>query len=234
MLMLQNCRAILRGRQPLAPQIWAFYFNLVEPESLKFEAGQYFLLEIPGGFRQYSISSSPNDQKSLQIIVDTSPMGAGSKFLLGLKEGMAVKFRAPMGAFVLKNSAQPKMFLATGAGIAPIKSMIHKLLESGFNQPVSLYWGVRESTNLYLRDIWEHFAQTYSNFDYLYCLSREAHQAPHSYAGRIQEKLKTLDGKLSDTDFYLCGRTSTVEQLKEFLLTNLSIKPENIHHEKFT
>jgi len=234
MLMLQNCRAVLRGRKPLAPQIWAFYFNLTEPESLSFEAGQYFLLEIPGGFRQYSISSSPTEPQTLEIIVDTSPMGEGSKYLLGLKEGETVKFRAPMGAFTLKNLTQPKVFLATGAGIAPIKSMIHALLEGGFSQTVSLYWGVRESANLYLRDVWEQLAQTYANFDYLYCLSREAHQAPHSYAGRIQEKLKTLNTKLSGHDFYLCGRTSTVEQLKEFLLTNLLIKPESIHHEKFT
>lgn len=232
--MLQNCQAVLRERQPLAPQIWTFTFELLEPQKLEFEAGQYLFLEIPGGSRLYSISSSANNSKQLQIIVDTAPMGEGSKYLLELKRGVKVKFRAPMGNFIIKTSTKAKLFLATGAGIAPIKSMIHKLLESGFKQPVSLYWGVRESSNLYLRDLWESLAQTYPNFDYLYCLSREAYQAPHSFSGRIQEKLKTLKDKFTDQEFYLCGRTSTVEQLKEFLLTELLIKPENIHYEKFT
>jgi len=234
MLMLQNCRAVLSDRRPLAQGIFAFNFSLVEPITLAFEAGQYLLLEIPGGFRQYSISSSPKSHKSIQIIVDTSPMGIGSKYLLTLKEGQTVKFRAPMGTFILKSSTRPKFFLATGAGIAPIKSMIHKLLEDRFDQPISLYWGVQKSADLYLRELWETLAQSHPNFNYLYCLSREAYQAPHSFAGRIQEKLKTHNEKLTDSDFYLCGRTTTVEQLKDFLLTNLSIKPENIYHEKFT
>ena len=54
-------------------------------------------------------------------------MGAGSRYLLSLKNN-ELTFRAPLGVFVLKNTPT-KIFLATGTGITPFKSMVMSLVK---------------------------------------------------------------------------------------------------------
>jgi len=231
--MLQNYTAILAAKTKLNHTIYAFTFKLTKPTNLSFQAGQYLLLDIKTGYRQYSISSSPSQTSILETLVDVKPMGLGSKFLLNLQLNDQVTFRAPMGMFTLKNTENPKVFLATGAGISPIKAMILQLEEQNFSPSFSLFWGVAQKQDLYLQDLWSDIKQNHANFNFSYCLSKETKLKTPYFCGHIQEALlnQTL---LPKTEFYLCGRPQTVKAIQDFLIQDLQIAPEFIFHENFT
>ena len=234
--MLQSFDATLKETSKLAENIHHFVFSFINQE-LEFEAGQYMLVEVGGGYRQYSIGSSPNQKKEVETVVDVTPMGLGSKYLLNLKVGDEVKFRAPLGVFKLQTTSKPKFFLGTGTGIVPLKSMILALTESSFASSYNLYWGLRTKENLYFQSLWQELKTKNSQFSYQYCLSQEKEPLDNVFLGHIQEALLKTQKDLSilkAAEYYLCGRPQTVAMLQDFLLNDLQIPDAQIFHEKFT
>jgi len=230
--MLQNYQARLISKKRLAKNSYQFKFLLIKPNQIKFEAGQYLLLDVKGGYRQYSVSSPPKQTTILETIVDLSPMGIGSQYLLGLKTGQPVSFKAPLGLFVLNKTKQPKIFLATGAGISPIKAMLSYLFENQFKKPVFLFWGLKKEENLYLESFLARLKKNNPNFNYFFCFSKQKPRKQNCFSGHIQKALaKTKIAKKAE--FYLCGRQNTVDSLKTFLLQNKKIPAHQIFHENF-
>ena len=57
----------------------------------------------------------------------------------------------PLGTFFLReDSAKPIVFVASGTGFAPIKSIIESALHKGVTRPMVLYWGGRRPKDLYM------------------------------------------------------------------------------------
>ncbi|MBI3954411.1 hypothetical protein HY333_00025, partial [Candidatus Collierbacteria bacterium] len=113
------------------------------PDRFDFLAGQYVSLKVDeaGIRRSYSIASKPNG-KMIDLLVNVGPMGVGSRYVLGLKEGDGVEVLAPVGKFVVDESkmmnGKNKLFIATGSGIAPFRSMVMDLLTRGFKDQIRL------------------------------------------------------------------------------------------------
>ncbi len=231
--MLQNYHARLLAKKQLNPTVYSFEFKLEKNQTLSFAAGQYLLLDVKTGYRQYSISSSPEQTKTLEILADVKPMGPGSQYLLNLHPNDPVSFRAPMGLFTLQNTLKPKVFLATGAGIAPIKAMITALSKQNFALPYRLFWGLSKKTDLYLHNLWLGLEQTHAKFRYTYCLSQEQTVNNQYFNGRIQQALLNYPF-LPATEFYLCGRTNIIQSLRDFLTQKLGISSKQIFYENFT
>ncbi len=234
--MLQTYKAKVSSIDQVSPKVYRFRFQLTEPQTVSFTAGQYLLLDVNGAYRQYSISSSPSQNTYVETAVDITPMGLGSKYLMGLKKGEEVSFRAPLGMFTLKKTGAPVVFLATGTGVVPLKSMIHQLTEDNYPQPYKLIWGLRERRSIYFDKEWQEIRVQNPNFDYLYCLSREENpDGPRQMKGHVQDALAALSPEeLGRSEFYICGRFQTVEDLKGFLIDKLKIHPDRLNYEKFT
>jgi NAD(P)H-flavin reductase len=235
--MLNTYRAIVNKVDTLIPnKIYRFLFSLEAPKTIQFLAGQYFMLHVHNVYRLYSISSPPSEKTKLETIVDITPNGIGSKYLHGLKVGDSVTFRAPIGLFTLQNTNRPKIFIGTGTGIVPLLSMIRHLTENKFSNQYSLLWGLSDIGCIYNREILSRIIKENSYFSYTYCLSRCLEKGTDIHNGRVQNYLQYLSGKISlkDTEFYVCGRPTTVESVKQFLQKDLSITPKNIFFENFT
>ena len=108
--MLRAYKAQVRKKRKIAPNVYFFQFKLIYPKSITFKPGQYFLLHTNDTVRHYSFSNSPTQKDCIDTIVDVSPMGIGSKFLLGLKLNDYVSLRAPLGQFFLQLTNKPKIF----------------------------------------------------------------------------------------------------------------------------
>ncbi len=107
--------------------------QLEKPKELQYTAGQYVICKIgpPKGNHTLSIASAPSTDGTIELLQSVAPMGEGSKWLLGLKPGDPVQFLGPLGKFVLqKEGTRPKVFIATGCGIAPLRAMIVDALSS--------------------------------------------------------------------------------------------------------
>ncbi len=122
----QQCTATVSSKVKLTEHVYLVTFAMQNPPELPFVAGQTMMLHIAEGVnRSMSIASPPSDSRNILMCHDVSPMGAGSHWTLGLSVGDTVSFMAPLGAFVLdKESPRKKVFIATGTGVAPFRSML--------------------------------------------------------------------------------------------------------------
>lgn len=218
-------KARLVRSAPLTPDTVHYVF---EAPAFEFTAGQYTCLEKHiGGERHrayYSIASAPANGNRFELCVnsarDDSPMG---RFLHGMKPGAEVECQAPAGGFRLKAPVRESIFLANGAGIAPIRSMLQSLLTGGDlgdsrpAVPLTLLFGARAADWLMFRQEFEQWETSRANFRFRPVLSRPA----DDWTGRrgyVQEHLdQALSGRSEGVDVYLCGRPAMVKDVRERL-----------------
>lgn len=181
-----------RESRQLASQIGAFRdrFTRAHPalvriafetdEPFDFAAGQYISVRYGDRTRAYSIASSPNRDET-ELCIRRVPDGRLSPRLCEeLAVGDTLRIRGPSGHLLLEDTSRRDMaFLATGTGVAPMKSMIDYAFEMGRDE----YQGEKRNVWLFLGAAWEDdlpyhqeftdLEAEYENFHYIPCLSRE-------------------------------------------------------------
>ncbi len=237
---LQTYRARLAEKTQFNDKFCFFHFELVEPNKIKFQAGQYLQLTVPGNAQKksYSISSSPQLDHAVEILVDITPQGAGTKYLTTLESGAEVSFMAPFGRLVAASRETPLgaaekelVLIATGAGVAPMKSILEDLLiYQADDRPMTLYWGLRHAQDQCWFEDLELLSEHHPNFRFHPVLS----QAPENWPlcrGRVTDCL-TVHTLPNAGGYYLCGNSMMVQEVNA-LLVNKGIVAEHIHCEKF-
>ncbi len=218
-------------------------FELVTPDRISFEAGQYVSIKIneTGERRSYSIASTPDDNHGFHLIVEVIGEGKGSNFLKNIEIGQEVEVLAPMGQFIIKslnqNTIKPfenkLLFVATGSGIVPLWSMINDLLiNKKETRQMRLHWGMKTEEDLFFVEELERLAEEHPNFVFDIVLSR-AGQEWDLCTGHVQDCLRRdFASGLNDWEAYVCGRPEIVIEIVN-TLSELKMNPENIYHEKF-
>ncbi|MET0383726.1 MAG: FAD-binding oxidoreductase [Burkholderiaceae bacterium] len=148
--------ARIDGLERLAPDVMRVGLRLPPRSPFRFLPGQHLDVTSPAGVRRsYSIASgaAAPDKVELQIRrVDGGRLSA--YWFEQAKAGDLLRFNGPRGTFFLRPVAGlDVVFLATGTGIAPIRSMLLQLAALGPDEAprsVSLYWGGRRREDLYL------------------------------------------------------------------------------------
>ena len=220
-------------------------FELVEPNEIIFEAGQYVSLKISdkGERRSYSIASTPDNKHGFSLLAEIVPEGKGSNYLMSLVPGDSVEILGPMGRFVVtppptaavSGEMSKLLFVATGSGIVPIWSMINDLLiNKKVLTPVRLHWGMKREEDLFWIDNLERLAEAHPNFVYDVVLSRGSEEWGLC-RGHVQDCLSRDfgNGELSKWSGYVCGAKEIVLDICA-KLEELSMPKEVIYHEKFT
>jgi CDP-4-dehydro-6-deoxyglucose reductase len=137
----------------LADDVMVIYLRLPANERLQFLAGQYieFLLK-DGSRRSFSMGNAPHDDELIQLHVRHVAGGQFTDHVFGkMKERDILRFEGPLGTFFLREDSQkPLVFVASGTGFAPIKSVIEHALHKNIARPMVLYWGGRRPKDLYM------------------------------------------------------------------------------------
>lgn len=236
--MIRDITATLREKKNLTGNIWWFEF-VIQGEPLDFAPGQYVLLKIGTAFRQYSICSVANPQ-NIELLVEFIPGGLASTYLDNLRVGEIAEFKGPAGIFTLRDTPSPKVYLATGTGIAPVKAMIEHALTHGIGSEHHLYFGLKTRADMYFKDEFHALKQTHSNFSYTYCISREEDvdmsgnsECQH---GRVTSVLDhdVSSGKIRvrDSECYVCGSKDIVSSVKAHCV-ELGADAQNVMSEMF-
>src|SRR3712207_664226 len=130
----QSFQAQVDRVRDLTHDVRELRFRLREPKVIQFKSGQFISFDLtpPGGglsvIRPYSIASPPSESEHVTIVLNRVPGGRGSAYLFGLQEGDTVAFQGPTGSFYLRDESRDLLFVATGTGIAPVRSMLLELL----------------------------------------------------------------------------------------------------------
>jgi len=238
--MLFTYKTILSKKLQLNSNTYLYHFDLLDPKEIIFTPGQYVILKVPSDkgpvSRLYSVASRNIIKNSFELIIEIVPGGLASNCLFSLNEKTEVIFQGPAGMFRIKENDRSKIFLVTGTGIAPVRSMLNSIFEAQ-NKKCFLFWGLKNYKEVYLFN-------EFKQFNLKICLSREQNLDMIPEADKTFFELGHVDScfekqfysevikQPNDFDFYLCGGRLVVESLKQFLLSK-NVPLENIIFEKF-
>jgi CDP-4-dehydro-6-deoxyglucose reductase len=171
---LVPCR--VRRIKRVAPDIAVVNLRLPQNENMRFAAGQYVDVLLRGDKRRaYSIATAPRPEGVIDIDLHVRHTPGGlftDQVFSAMKERDLLKFEAPLGTFYLReDSDKPVVFLASGTGFAPIKSIIEHMAARKIARRIALYWGGRSRADLYLLDLAESWARSIPDFRFVPVLS---------------------------------------------------------------
>ncbi len=204
-----------------------------------FVAGQWlsFKTNMPDGeeiTRAYSIASPPTDDNRLALCLNRVQDGFMSNFLCDMKDGDEISCQGPFGDFILRPPMRDTIFVATGTGIAPFRSMLHWLLSDPSrhqSKQLSLIFGNRTEKDIYYHDEFLRMAKDHANFHYLPTLSRGG-QDWQGLRGYVQEHVPAIAQGRTDMHAYICGLDKMVKANRE-LLKSLAWDRKSILYEKY-
>ncbi len=226
---------------------WVFRLNWPTPEvatlllrfpvsiRAKFRAGQYLrIISAEGTARNFSLANAPEESDGAHLHIRRIEGGSFSEGMLAnIKVGDSVKIEIPFGDFYLREeSDRPILLLATGAGFAPIKSMMEHLIRSESRRAAKFYWSGRHPTDLYLREIPEKWARRYSWFEFTPILT-----APEaSWRGRtgLVHRAAIQDiPDMSDYDVYACGNPLMIRKARAEFVAQANLPERQFFAEPF-
>jgi len=184
--------------------------------------------------RPYSIASPPSENGRVAFCLNRVQDGFMSNYLCNLDEGAKIAFQGPFGDFILRPPLHDTMFIATGTGIAPFRSMLHWLLAEPDRHQARQFWllfGSRREQDIYYREEFEHLAAVHANFHFLPTLSRGATEW-EGLRGYVQQHLPEIVGTRTDMHAYICGLAKMVKANRE-LLKSLGWNRTSIRYEKY-
>tara|TARA_R110001599_G_scaffold81173_1_gene219054 strand:+ start:80 stop:1096 length:1017 start_codon:yes stop_codon:yes gene_type:complete len=213
----------------VSPDVITLVLRIPETANFDFLSGQYIDLTLRGSKRSYSIASARVLDNKFELHIKKVENGLFSNFLFSdLKVGQLIRFHGPLGTFFLKDNKSPIIFLCTGTGFAPVKSIIENLIESGSTRGAYIYWGGRTAEDLY-SSLPEEWAQQYKHIKYIPVLSRAAAKAKVKY---VQNVVIEHHQNLSEFEVYACGSENMIQDAKQLLISN-GLKSENFYSDAF-
>ena len=220
----------------LAEDVMALHLKLPANERLQFLAGQYleFLLK-DGSRRSFSMANAPHDDELIQLHVRHVAGGQFTDHVFGkMKERDILRFEGPLGTFFLRqDSEKPIVFVASGTGFAPIKSIIEAARQKGVRRPMTLYWGGRRPKDLYMNALAESWAG--AGLRYVPVVS-EAHPEDgwRGRTGFVHRAVMEDFPDLSAHQVYACGVPVMVDSARRDFIALCRLPEEEFFADSFT
>lgn len=218
----------------IAPEVRHFVFQVPEVSDLPFKPGQFvsFKETVAGKkiTRPYSIVSLP-DGNRFELCLNLVHEGVFTPHLFAMKPGDSIEMAAPLGFFTVRDPAKEAVFVATGTGIAPFRSMAPDYLSNPLAKQLTLLFGVRRENTIYYRNDFDALARKYPDFRFWPTLSC----AESSWTGRtghVQTHLLEAIGDRRDLDVYICGLKAMVDDVRA-ILKELGFDRKQIIFEKY-
>lgn len=209
----------------------------------EFESPDWRAAFVPGQFlsvtaaiggneitRAYSIASPP-DGNRFAFCANLVQEGHLSPFLFALRAGDEIDCKGPYGAFILRRPVSDSIFVATGTGIAPFRSILLSKLEEHADRHFTLIFGVRHEHSLLYDEEWRSLASELSNFDYRPTLTRPPEHWT-GRTGRVQSHTLEALGARRDMDVYICGLREMVDDMRQQLKAS-GLDRKRIIYEKY-
>jgi ferredoxin-NADP reductase len=222
-------KAKVTGKKVLSHDVFELHFETAEP--FNFEAGQFITIKICDTdpkpcFRAYSISSAPSGN-TFELCIKEIPNGRGSCWLNTLTPGAEIEFIGPNGKFNFTTDSTKKvLFIATGTGVAPLKSMIEDQLNKDSTQPMHLLFGVRHIKDIFFKEHFEKISN--DNFSFDLALSQPEDESWEGSIGRVTDHIPDT----KNTEVYICGLKGMIDSVHKILLKK-GLSENSIHHEKY-
>lgn len=222
---------------PMGADLKHFKLAFAPGTVFDFDAGQFANVILPGPEagktikRAYSIASPPFWKGSIDLCLKLVKGGYATTYFWGLKEGDNVQIQGPLGRFTPRHPL-PKtlIYVSTGTGIAPFRSMIQDLLAKGVPNEIWNIFGNRYEDEILYKDEFEFLARKHPNFKNVFTVSR-----PKTWTGEreyVQVMLKKYIPDAQDKHLYICGLTNMIQAVEAAAL-EIGFQKQQILYEKY-
>lgn len=209
---LQTIDLRVRKLEILSADMLLLHLRTPRSNTLRFLAGQRAQLAFGSGVtRRLSIASCPCDSLNLQFHIPAADLELYTR-ARQLCNNDTVKLHGPFGGFVFEeHSGRPSLFIAYGAGFAPVKSLLEHTLSLEREQAVHLLW----------------LAAPHGHYMHNYCRALgdaldNVHYSPLLIEGAGQDVLaQALDSieNIRDFDVYLAAPGEALARARATLIT---------------
>jgi NAD(P)H-flavin reductase len=228
-------KAVAERIEVLAYNVRSFRLRLAEPAQMPFDPGQFLIVHVPkdGGTvkRAYSIASPPHEAGIVELCIQHVEGGAASTFFWKLKQGDPVTLSGPHGNFKLKQPIDYEpVFMATGTGVAPFRSMAKHLYHQNIDVPMWMLFGTRYEHTVLYESEFRALASVRPNFHYLPTCSR-----PKDWKGLTGHVQQTFQSHITDytnKEIYICGWMEIVKAIVRDL-ESFGVPRGKIHFEEW-
>lgn len=226
-------QATVAAVRPLGPDVTQLTLELPPGADLVYRPGQYVNLFLDDGSpRSFSMASRPAGRR-IDFHIRRIPEGRFTHHRVArVRPGDRMEVELPLGNFCHHpEDYRPLLLVATGTGLAPLKSIAESLMDSDDCPPVALYWGMRTEPDLYLHDEIQGWKDRFDAFRYVPVLSR-AGPGWQGRRGHVQQAVVEDFPDLSEAAIYLCGSPAMVDEARrDFLARGASI--DHIYSDAF-
>ncbi len=206
------------------------------------QAGQFVVLRLlvdpgkPPVLRSYSLSDLPVADH-FRISVKSELNGIGSSFLCNrTREGDILNVSAPRGSFTLRPSQNPVVLLSAGVGATPVISMLHALAAEKSEREIWWIYGARNRVDHPFaeesRSLLKQLSRGRGYIVYSKPSAIDKIGADFDAPGHIDTALLEKIGVSRNSDFYLCGPPSFLQNMSDGL-RNWGVLAGNVHTEIF-
>ncbi|WP_229073620.1 FAD-binding oxidoreductase [Actinoplanes sp. DH11] len=227
------------------PTLWTaevVYHELRRPElavirvrpflPMPYRPGQYTRVEVdglPGVWRPYSPAGTPHRDEVVELHVRArSAAGVSHALVHRVRVGDRIRLSRPEGDMVLPSEPGRGLLMIAGdTGIAPMKALLAQLAATGDPRPATLFWGVRDLTELY-------------DLDDVLAIAHEAPRAtvvpvvsegsPGPYAAGVVTDAVAAHGEWARHEIYVAGPPLMVASAVS-ALGYLGIDISRLHHD---
>jgi Na+-transporting NADH:ubiquinone oxidoreductase subunit F len=235
-----------RGRveriRDLTHDIKELRIRLLEPDEIRFTAGQYVQLQTPAYgdnpepvYRAYSISSVPTDNHAIELIIRLVPGGICTTWVFQhLGEGDEVLLNGPYGEFRMTDTGREMVWIAGGSGMAPFWSMVRKMKQDGrLDRKVTYFFGAVNRRDLFFTDEFRALEKEMPNLRYVPALSGEGLDGWDGEKGLITEVVARHIGDGAEKEGYLCGSGGMINAAVKVLVAK-GVPKDRIYYDSFT
>lgn len=166
------------------------------------------------------------------------PPGKGSSYIFDQKPGDKVTISGPFGEFHIKPTDREMIFIGGGAGMAPLRSHIMRMLETEKTGRKMSYWyGARSLREMFYVEDFDRLQAENENFKWHVALSEPLPEDNwEGHTGFIHQVV--LENYLKDhpapeeCEYYLCGPPMMNQAVLQ-MLDDLGVDPEMIDLDDF-
>ncbi len=202
----------------------------LKPETyIDYKAGQYLQILIENELINYSIANAPLGVPHYELHIRHSGGDPYQQPLFyHLRHHGSCNIQLPYGDCYLDQLAprKPIIFIAGGTGFAPIKAMIEEMLAHDDPRQIQLYWGARETSDIYHQNLVDQWQAHVEQFHAKTIIDNKKENR------LAKEVLKTDKALLFQAQFVISGPFSLVYNIRDQLVEHgLSIN--DMHSDAF-
>jgi CDP-4-dehydro-6-deoxyglucose reductase len=230
----RRLQAVVREIKPLCGSVNHLLLEVEGDAAPEYLAGQYMNVHLDDGtVRSFSMASAP-DGNQVDFHVRRVPGGNFTdRQLAQLRAGDRLDVTLPLGSFHYRSADyRPLILVATGTGLAPMRSILQTLMDDPDCPPVALYWGMRDEADLYLHQEIQSWGERLYDFQYVPVLSRPG-PGWTGRSGYVQQAVMQDFGSLEEHALYLCGAPAMIRDARQLFLAH-GASADHIYTDSFS